>query len=409
MSMSGQNEARRWRVKLAVIAATAALGACGGGGNAAFISGGGGNGTLRLALTDAPACGYDHVYVTVQKVRVHQSSSAQDADAGWSEVTVSPAKRIDLLALNNGGLEELGSTSLTAGHYSQIRLVLADNSGAGTNSLANAIQPTGGALTALGTPSAQQSGLKLKADFDVAAGQTADLVLDFDACKSVVKASNSGQFILKPVVSVLPRVDTGIKGFVATTLPLASTTVSVQQNGATVRSAAPDATGGFNIPFLAAGNYSVVVTADGHATGVITSVPAGTGTTVVGGTSTAAITLPASAMAQVAGTVSATSVQGNATVTTVLTDASVRATQALTGGPTIEVAGKAVDAVLGTYALRLPVAAPVKAAYAAGALSLAPDTAVAGKYTIEATAPGRIALDKPADISAGPATVDFSY
>jgi hypothetical protein len=387
----------------------AVLAACGGGGGSVALTSGSGSGTLRVALTDAPACGYDHVYVTVQKVRVNQSSSAADTDAGWSEVVVSPPRRLDLLALNNGVLEELGTTSLATGHYSQIRLELADNASAGTNTLANAIQPTGGALMALGTPSAQQSGLKLRANFDVAAGQTADLVLDFDACKSVVKAGNSGQYVLKPVVSVLPRVDTAIRGFVATTLPLASTTVSVQQNGATVRSAVPDATGGFNIPFLAAGNYTVVVTADGHATGVITSVPAGTGTTVIGGTSTAAITLPASTMAQVTGTVSATSVQGSATVTAALTDASVRAIQALTGGPAIEVASKAADTALGTYTLRLPVAAPVKAAYAAGALSLAPDTAVAGKYTIEATAPGRVALDKPADVNTGPVTVDFGY
>lgn len=407
--MSQSKDAVRWTARMATVALTAAFAACGGGGGSVVLGSGGNAGTLRVAMTDAPACGYDHVYVTVEKVRVHQSSSASDADAGWSEVTVLPAKRIDLLTLNNGVLAELGTTTLAAGRYSQIRLVLGDNTGGGANPLANAIQPTGGALTALGTPSAQQSGLKLKANFDVAAGQTADLVLDFDACKSVVRAGNSGQYVLKPVVSVLPRVDTGIKGFVATTLPLSSTTVSVQQNGAAVRSAAPDATGSFNIPFLPAGNYTVVITADGYATGVITSVPAGTGTTVVGGTSTAAITLPPSSMAQVTGTVSATSVQGNATVTAALTDASVRATQTLTGGPTIEVASRAVDTVLGSYAFRLPVAAPVRVPYAAGALSLVADAPVAGKYSIEATAPSRVALEKPADVGAGPVTVDFSY
>ena len=47
----------RWGAALAV----AGLAACGGGGG----GGASGDGTLRVALTDAPSCGYDHVYVTV--------------------------------------------------------------------------------------------------------------------------------------------------------------------------------------------------------------------------------------------------------------------------------------------------------------------------------------------------------
>ncbi len=49
----------------------AGLAAGGGGGGSSDASG-----TLRLALTDAPSCGYDTVNLTIQKVRVHQSSSA---------------------------------------------------------------------------------------------------------------------------------------------------------------------------------------------------------------------------------------------------------------------------------------------------------------------------------------------
>jgi hypothetical protein len=40
---------------------------------------------LRLSITDAPACGYDSVFVTIEKVRVHQSATAGDADGGWSK------------------------------------------------------------------------------------------------------------------------------------------------------------------------------------------------------------------------------------------------------------------------------------------------------------------------------------
>jgi hypothetical protein len=230
----------RWAHALRGIGAggtAAVLAACGGGGG-----GGSADGTLRVALTDAPSC-YEHVFVTVEKVRVHKSGGAADSDAGWSEIILSPPRKIDLPTLTNGVLEELGTTALPAGQYSQVRLVLASNSGTGTATMANSVQPFGGALTALDTPSGQQSGLKMQVHFEVVAGQTVDLVLDFDACKSVVKAGNSGKFILKPVVSVFARAVTSLQGFVTTTLSLSSTTVAAQQNGVTVRSTVPDSTG----------------------------------------------------------------------------------------------------------------------------------------------------------------------
>ena len=93
-------------------------------------SGGGGDGgaapapgTLGVSLTDAPACGFDAVNVTVVKVRVHQSASATENDAGWSDITLSPARKINLLSLNNGALIGLGETPLAAGHYTQLRLL----------------------------------------------------------------------------------------------------------------------------------------------------------------------------------------------------------------------------------------------------------------------------------------------
>jgi hypothetical protein len=115
-----------------------ALLACGGGG------GGGGSipvsatpaptaaekGTLRLAMTDAPACGYDAVNVTVTRVRVHQAASAAESEAGWQDLPVNPPARIDLLSLTNGALFELGQLPLPVGKYTQLRLVLAENGAA---------------------------------------------------------------------------------------------------------------------------------------------------------------------------------------------------------------------------------------------------------------------------------------
>lgn len=74
---------------LAVVsAATLLLAACGGGGSDSS------SGTLRLALTDAPACGYDHVYVTVDSVKVHQNASAGENDPGWYPITLPSGPKV---------------------------------------------------------------------------------------------------------------------------------------------------------------------------------------------------------------------------------------------------------------------------------------------------------------------------
>lgn len=193
------------------ILALASLTACGGGSSGGVDSSGSGSstvngdsdtGTLRLALTDDPACGFDTVFVTIQKVRVHKSSDANDIDGGWSEIVLNPAKKVDLLSLTNGKLEELGQTVLPAGKYTQLRLVLAENNGA---PFANSAKPTGESEVALQTPSGQQSGLKTNIDITVAANTTSDFVIDFDACKSIVAAGGSGKYLLKPVLSMTPR------------------------------------------------------------------------------------------------------------------------------------------------------------------------------------------------------------
>ena len=228
------------------------IGSCGGGGSAGGGGGIGGTGspstlgTVNFSLTDAPACGFDAVNVTIERVRVHASASAVDGDAGWSEVVLSPARRFNLLDLTNGVLADLGSTTLPPGKYTQLRLVLADNGGA--TPLANSVRPSGGSEVALTTPSAQQSGIKINVAIDVAAGQTADVVLDFDACKSVVRRGNSGQYNRKPVISatsVVSSVGLRVVGYLVPSVAAGTTTVSVQTAGVPVKSTQPDGTGAF--------------------------------------------------------------------------------------------------------------------------------------------------------------------
>jgi len=393
---------RNWIMALCA----AALAACGGGGGSMDAGTNGGSsgvgpvgapmGTLRLSLTDSPACGYDNAWITIERVRVHRDGSAGDGDSGWVDLPLprpqplpagapTPPLRVDLLTLTNGVLVPLGQVPLPAGIYNQLRLVLARNTP--SNPLANAIKPTGGSIVPLTTPSAQQSGLKMNVDITVPAGQEADFAIDFDACKSFVKAGKSGKILLKPVLSVLPILSPAgqrIQGWLDPSLASAGATVSVQTRGRVVRATTPMIDSGGNLKFelfpVPVGSYKLVVTASGHATAIVTGVPAHASVSTTVNSAAFPILAPVSNPQTVSGTITFGA-------SAVDTGGVVRALQLLTGGPTIEVASANADNDDGHYEMALAVGAPVKAPYVAGAAQLlfTADAAVAGDYRLSAT------------------------
>ncbi|HEX9173312.1 MAG TPA: DUF4382 domain-containing protein [Telluria sp.] len=386
-------------------AAAAALSACGGGGGGSTAPAPVSTmGTLSVGITDAPACGFDSVNVTVSKVRVNKSATATETEGGWTDITLSPAKKINLLNLTNGVLETLGQTSLEAGTYTQIRLVLDAN----TNGNANTVVPTGStAEQALDTPSAVQSGIKLVGQFEVAAGQRSDVVIDFDACKSVITKGN-GKYALKPVVKMLPSAINGISGFVSTALLGNHVTVSAQQNGNIVSATTPNATTGeFLLSRLVPGSYDVVITSDTSAASVVAAVPvASTSSMTALSTAAVPLSLVPSNVATISGTVTLTP----ASATEV---AYVAAKQTFAAGPTVTVKYKGADLASGAYTLtNLPVAAPQYATYSATLpLVFAASTATAaGKYRVDASATGYVTKTvDPVDVSTqNQANVNFA-
>jgi len=417
-----------------IVPVVAVLAACGGGGGstdntAAVTNGGAGGatplGTLRVSLTDNPTCGYDNAWVTVEKVRVHRDGSAEDGDAGWVDLplpqpqpvpTPLPALqplRVDLLTLTNGTLVPLGQVQLPAGTYTQLRLVLAENTAG--NPYANAIKPTGGVMVPLTTPSAQQSGLKMNVDITVPAGQEVDFAIDFDACKSFVKAGKSGKILLKPVLSVLPIVSLAgqrIQGWLHPSLATAGATVSVQTGGAVVRATPPMVDSGGNLKFelypVPVGSYTLVVTARGYSIAIVTGVPSSANVSTTINSVAFPILPPVSLTQSVSGTVS----WGVGPDNTVDTGGVVRALQLLTGGPTIEVASDNAGHDDGHYEMALPLGAPVKAPYVAGSVPLlfTPDAAVMGNYRLAATV-ARSSEVQFADIVLGatPVQRDFHF
>src|ERR1044071_9388674 len=104
----------RWPLVLA-LAGGVALSGCGGSG-----TGPSGSGTLRMTLKDSPFSDAKALLVTFTDVSVHQSDTP---DGTWTKVLTGP-RTCDLKRLQSAQ-DVLGTSTLTAGHYTQIRLLVA--------------------------------------------------------------------------------------------------------------------------------------------------------------------------------------------------------------------------------------------------------------------------------------------
>src|SRR5215475_10088347 len=120
---------------LAVVAIAGIIASCGGGSSSSMTNTG--MGTVNVSLSDPPSCmppngQFVHVYITVRSVQANISSTAGDGDSGWQELAPQLANapmQIDLFSAPQTTcvLAQLGSNSLPAGNYQQIRLLLVSN------------------------------------------------------------------------------------------------------------------------------------------------------------------------------------------------------------------------------------------------------------------------------------------
>lgn len=200
-----------------------------------------GSGTVRMYMTDAPA-DYDSVVVVISRVEVQVTSN--DTVSGWSTVRADSAT-YDLLVLRNGSRAILGTSPLLPGHYTQIRLIVGEGSYVIDN----------GVKHALTIPSGAQSGIKLNHGFDIAAGQTYELLLDFDAEKSIHVTGN-GKYMMNPVIRVSAIEATGsIAGVVVPAS--ADTWVWTTMGVDTIATLANHTTGVFVLPGLIEAHYAI--------------------------------------------------------------------------------------------------------------------------------------------------------
>jgi inhibitor of cysteine peptidase len=167
-------------------------------------------------VTDAPPDEeVTSIMVTVAEVQVHKSAAGQEQEqvqassdnqtpgqgsgnkngpkgnGKWITVNTSDnATTFDLLTIT--GIEQfIGASEVTAGKYTQVRLVL------------------GGVQVALGGGNLQDATvpsreLKLVHPFDIVAGETTAMIIDFEADK-MVTVTGAGKILVKPVVNLKVR------------------------------------------------------------------------------------------------------------------------------------------------------------------------------------------------------------
>ncbi len=214
-----------------------------------------GSARVNFYLVDAPG-DFDEVWVEVLAVRVKvendddldNDDELDEDESGWTEIVYEESQSINLLDLTGGNSEFLGTEDFPEGNIDQLRLILGED---------NYVVKDGERFD-LKTPSAQQSGLKIKVDEEISGGMNYDLIIDFDVAKSIVVAGNSGNIILKPVLrAYMQEAAAGVMGQV---LPLEAQPVQVTAADGETYDTYVDEDGNFQILGLPEGTYSLTFT-----------------------------------------------------------------------------------------------------------------------------------------------------
>ena len=165
-------------------------------------------GTVSMSLTDAMSNQFNAVYVTIDDVQVHTNGNG-NGDNSWQSVSApNLPKTFNLYDLTNGVREEIGLADIASGTYTQMRLIISTTPDDGINELsethpfANYVIDKDDNYQELKIPSGIQTGIKIVHGFTISANQTTELILDFNAEKSVVVAGNSGNWLLRPTIKV---------------------------------------------------------------------------------------------------------------------------------------------------------------------------------------------------------------
>ena len=157
-----------------------------------------GTGTLELYLCDAPidAENVTAVYITINEIQY-------DLNDEWVTCAefVGP-QTYDLLELTGGNFVLLGSLTLPAGNYTQIRFMLnITETGSHKANPGCYVEFAGNSTEPLFVPSGGETGYKAIGQFEVPLGGTANVTADFDVREAVVVADS--HYILNPTIKLI--------------------------------------------------------------------------------------------------------------------------------------------------------------------------------------------------------------
>ena len=359
--------APRWAVFAisGLVLAGISIAACSSGGSSAPATPA--MATASVMISDPATCSgptgpFAHVFVTITDVQANISSTAGDGDSGWTDLTPglsSEPKQVDLLgqANNQCFLATLGDTQqLQAGVYQQIRLILADNSATVSNNACGSstncvVLSADNSVHTLLLSSESKTGLKIPSGqiasggFNIAAGQTKDLDIDFNTCASIVQEGN-GQYRLKPVLHAgeVSATSTSINGKVldsATGNPVnGQVLVALEQKDATgvdriLMATLTGSDGSFVFCPIPTGTYDIVVVGErSDGTGYQPSIVTGTANgQTIGSVSLYLAAAGATGVVQFTGTISS---QNGASQGTSM-DAQLSALETIAGGTTFTI------------------------------------------------------------------------
>lgn len=204
-------------------------------------------GRFYLEVFDSPPpVDLDSINLRIEEISVHSTAD------GW--VTIAePDTTVNFLALTNGVTAVLFDGDLPVGHYTQMRFVLGD-----TNEIT-----IGGETHPLFVPSGYQSGVKLHLGFDIVEDEMIEILVDFDAGKSIVW--NPQKYILNPSFKAFRKVTSvRLSGMVSDTLGQPIQNALIEADGTEYSSSTISDELGEYMLILPQGTYGISASADGY-------------------------------------------------------------------------------------------------------------------------------------------------
>jgi len=201
-------------------------------------------GSMDVYMTDAPA-NYEAILMSVSEVEVYSNSE------GWVRLNAS-GETFNILDFNNGNTKRVATANqLDIGLYTKLRVHF--NQDIQLETVHDIKLLNGQSQGSFQLEWMSSNTIELEINESVEAGNRAEVIIDFDAAKSIVE--NGEKFLIRPVLRYIDDTRTGLEGELNSS---AEAMIRIE-NGQFSASANVNATGEFQFNGLEEGTYTLVV------------------------------------------------------------------------------------------------------------------------------------------------------